>query len=87
MALVLEQFTQLTGETNFVPLQGRRIWLRAHCDFLTEKAQFRYSSDGKNFVPLGKAFTTLFSNPDFSRRSLLPVQFQHGGHERRLRRL
>jgi xylan 1,4-beta-xylosidase len=58
--LVLEQFTQLTGETDSVPLPGRRIWLRAHCDYLTEKAQFSYSADGKKFLPLGKDLTMLF---------------------------
>ena len=58
--LVLKQFTQLTGETESVPLAGSRVWLRAHCDFLAEKATFSYSTDGKNFLPLGKELTTFF---------------------------
>ena len=58
--LMLEQFTQLTGETNCVPLAKSRVWLRAHCDFLTEKAAFSYSTDGKKFLPLGKELTIIF---------------------------
>jgi len=63
--LVLEQFTQLTGETNCVPLAGSQVWLRAHCDFLAEKATFSYSSDGKHFLPLGKELTTIFQGRTF----------------------
>ncbi|HEX9047658.1 MAG TPA: glycoside hydrolase 43 family protein [Verrucomicrobiae bacterium] len=63
--LRLEQFTQLTGETQGVPLSGTRVWLRAHCDFLAEKATFSYSTDGKKFLPLGAEFTTLFQMRTF----------------------
>ena len=63
--LVLEQFTQLTGETNCVALAGHRVWLRAHCDFLAEKAAFSYSTDGKKFLPLGKELTTIFQGRTF----------------------
>jgi hypothetical protein len=63
--LMLEQFTQLTGETNCVPLPDTRVWLRAHCDFLAEKAAFSYSTDGKKFLPLGKEFTTIFQMRTF----------------------
>ena len=42
-----------------------RIWLRAHCDFLTERARFGYSTDGKTFTPLGGEFVTIFQLKTF----------------------
>ena len=36
-----------------VKMTGTRIWLRADCDFLTERARFSYSFDGVTFVPIG----------------------------------
>ena len=60
LPVVLKQFTQLAGETNCAPPAGSRVWLRAHCDFLAEKAAFSYSTDEKNFLPLGKELTMLF---------------------------
>ncbi|HEU6448595.1 MAG TPA: glycoside hydrolase 43 family protein [Verrucomicrobiae bacterium] len=63
--LMLEQFTQLTGESNCVSLANSRVWLRAHCNFLTEKAGFSYSTDGKKFLPLGKELATIFQGVTF----------------------
>lgn len=63
--LVIEHFDQLTGETSRAEFAGKRIWLRAACDFLTEKARFSYSTDGKKFVPLGKEFTMVFQLKTF----------------------
>jgi beta-xylosidase len=56
----LDQFDQTTGRTERRPLRGTRVWLRAECDFLTEKARFSYSTDGAHFVPLGGEFTMVF---------------------------
>jgi hypothetical protein len=39
---------------------GARIFLRADCDFITEKATFSYSLDGRKFVPLGEPVTLVF---------------------------
>lgn len=63
--LTIEQFDQMTGKTARVPLQVKRVWLRAQCDFLTEKARFSYSTDGKNFAPLGAEFTMIFQLKTF----------------------
>jgi xylan 1,4-beta-xylosidase len=63
--LVVEQLDQLTGQTQRVPFRGSRIWLRARCDFLTEKARFGYSADGETFTPLGDAFVTIFQLKTF----------------------
>jgi hypothetical protein len=62
---MIEQFDQATGKTASVPLKGTRVWLRAHCDFLTEKARFSYSADGKKFEPLGAEFTMIFQLKTF----------------------
>jgi xylan 1,4-beta-xylosidase len=62
---VVEQFDQTTGKTSRATLKGTRVWLRAHCDFLTEKARFSYSADGKKFEPLGDEFTMIFQLKTF----------------------
>jgi len=56
----LQQFDQTTGKTISAPFAGGHVWLRAHCDFMTEKATFGYSTDGKTFQPLGGEFTMIF---------------------------
>jgi hypothetical protein len=63
--LVVEQFDQLTGEKERVPFPGSRVWLRAQCDFLSEKARFSYSADGKTFTPLGSEFVMIFQLKTF----------------------
>ena len=43
-----------------VPFAGKRIWLRADCDYLTEQARFSYSLDGRRFTPIGDPFVMAF---------------------------
>lgn len=62
---VLEQYDQATGRTVRRPLGGPRVWLRADCDFLTERARFSYSPDGARFVPVGDSVTTVFQLTTF----------------------
>jgi xylan 1,4-beta-xylosidase len=61
----IEEFDQTTGKTARVRLKGARVWLRAHCDFLMEKARFSYSTDAKKFEPLGDEFTMIFQLKTF----------------------
>jgi beta-xylosidase len=63
--VVLEQYDQLTGETRHAPFRGGRLWLRADCDFLTEKARLSYSTDGKTFTPLGGEIALIFQLKTF----------------------
>jgi xylan 1,4-beta-xylosidase len=63
--LLLVQFDQLAGQAQRVPIAGPRIWLRAECDFLTEHAVFSYSTDGKNFRPIGGQFRMVFQLKTF----------------------
>jgi beta-xylosidase len=43
----------------------RHLWLRVHCDFDTDKAIFSWSADGRQFAPLGNAFTMTFQLTTF----------------------
>jgi beta-xylosidase len=56
----LVQFDQRTGKTAHAPFAGGRVWLRAQADFLTEQADFSYSTDGKIFQTLGDKFVMVF---------------------------
>jgi beta-xylosidase len=58
--LAVVQFDEQTGKRSATPITATRIWLRADCDFMTEKARFSYSLDGKTFRPLGDEFTMVF---------------------------
>lgn len=62
---ILQQFDQTTGKTVEKPLQATRVHLRAHCDFLTEKATFSYSVDGQRFETMGDPFTMVFQLKTF----------------------
>ena len=61
----LERFDQRTDSTERLPLAAGRVWLRADCDFLTEKATFSYSTDGKRFEKVGGEFTMVFQLTTF----------------------
>lgn len=61
----LEQFDKTTGKTAQAPLRGTRVWLRAECDFFTEKAVFSFSTNGKSFQPLGESFKMVFQLKTF----------------------
>ena len=37
-----------------------KLYLRADCDFMSEQAQFSYSTDNIHFIPMGKPFTMVF---------------------------
>jgi xylan 1,4-beta-xylosidase len=53
-------FDDHTGRVERRELAGSRIFLRADCDFITERATFSYSLDGKSYSPLGEPFTMVF---------------------------
>jgi beta-xylosidase len=54
------QSDDLTGRSERREFAGTRIWLRADCDFIAERATFHYSTDGRTFTPLGEPFTMVF---------------------------
>jgi xylan 1,4-beta-xylosidase len=59
------QFDQQTGKTARTPVEAKRVWLKADCDFLTEKARFSYSTDGVKYTSLGDEFTMVFQLKTF----------------------
>jgi hypothetical protein len=61
----LVQFDEQTNRTSRTALNVSRVWLRADCDFLTEKAQFSYSTDGRRFTKLGEPLTMVFQLTTF----------------------
>lgn len=61
----LRQFDQRTGRLLTTPFAGGRVWLRAQADFLTERATFHYSLDGKVFQPVGTEFLMIFQGRTF----------------------
>jgi beta-xylosidase len=58
-------FDEQTGREQRNALHASRIWLRADCDFMSEKSQFSFSTDGKTFVPIGNPFTMVFQLTTF----------------------
>jgi beta-xylosidase len=61
----LRQFDQRTNELRRKKIDATRIWLRVHCNFDTELAEFSYSTDGKNFTPLGAEFIMAYQLKTF----------------------
>jgi xylan 1,4-beta-xylosidase len=64
-AFELRQFDQRTNEFQRKKIDATRIWLRVHCNFDTELAEFSYSTDGKNFAPLGADFIMAYQLKTF----------------------
>jgi hypothetical protein len=75
----LEQFDQTTGRAVRRALRVGRVWLRAECDFLTEKARFSYSVDGRRFDSLGGEFTMIFQLTTFQGVRYALFHYNDGG--------
>ncbi|MBW8732745.1 MAG: glycoside hydrolase, partial [Asticcacaulis sp.] len=58
-------YDQLPDKTVRVKMTGTRIWLRADCDFLTERARFSYSFDGITFTPIGDEVALVYQTFTF----------------------
>ncbi len=63
--LTVAQFDELTQRTTRKSVASTRLWLRAPCDFMTERAHFEFSTDGKRFEKLGEPFTMVFQLATF----------------------
>ena len=63
--LAIAYYDMTAEKTVRIPATASRYWLRAECDFLTEKARFSYSLDGKNFQSIGEEFTMVFNLATF----------------------
>ncbi len=76
----LTKLDEVSGETTRVPLTHTRVWLRADCDFLTNKAAFSYSTDAKDFKDIGEPHTMAYGLITFQgvRYSLFAYNSQPG---------
>ncbi len=61
----LVQFDEQTNRTTHIDLASPRVWLRADCDFLAERAHFSYSTDGRQFTRFGEPLTLVFQLTTF----------------------
>ncbi len=61
----VEQFDQQRNKLLREKLTGKKVWLKANCDFETEMAVFSYSTDGSNFKILGEEFIMIFQGRTF----------------------
>jgi xylan 1,4-beta-xylosidase len=61
----ISQFDQHLGITTKATVPGSHIWLRAYCNFETEKALFSYSEDGINYKALGDECIMVFQLKTF----------------------
>ncbi len=51
--LELRHFDQQTGNLVKEDINTTKVWLRAYCNFDTDKGRFSYSTDGTDFKPIG----------------------------------
>jgi len=58
-------YDQRPDKTVRVKMMGKRIWLRADCDFLAERARFSYSFDGVTFTPIGEEVVLVYQTFTF----------------------
>jgi xylan 1,4-beta-xylosidase len=56
----LAVYDDQTEKTVRQDVAGSRVFLRADCDFMTERATFSWSLDGKTYTPLGDPITLVF---------------------------
>lgn len=55
-----EQLNGSINEMRSVLLHAKRVWLRAECDFFTERQKLSYSTDGVEFRKLGDELITAY---------------------------
>jgi hypothetical protein len=58
-------YDQRRNQSVRVKMPGTRIWLRAHCDFLKERARFSYSFDGVTFQSIGDEVVLVYQTFTF----------------------
>lgn len=61
----ISTFNQQKEKTSTAQTGSSRIWLRVQADFDTEKASFSFSTDNKNFQPLGDTAILVFQLKTF----------------------
>lgn len=75
----IAQYSHLTGQTAREPLAASRVWLKVDCNFDTEIARFRYSTNGTAFQPLGPEFVMVFQLRTFQGIRYALFHYNTGG--------
>jgi hypothetical protein len=75
----IAEYDHITGRTVREPVSSPHLWLRAHCDFDTEIAQFSYSSNGKDYKPIGPDFVMAFQLTTFQGVRYALFNYNTGG--------
>ena len=63
--LEIQYFDQFDRNTIKVPVKAKKFWLRVNANFDVDKANFSYSTDGKNFIKIGNELTMAFQMISF----------------------
>jgi hypothetical protein len=56
----IQQYDQQSEQVDKIKLEDSRVWLRVHCNFDTEIAEFSYSTDGYQFKKAGADYTMVY---------------------------
>ena len=56
---------QFTGKTLTKAVNSKHLWFRAHCNFDIDIADFSYSTNGRDFKPIGEDFKLVFQLKTF----------------------
>jgi beta-xylosidase len=75
----IAEYDHITGKTVREPAASPHLWLRVHCNFDTEIAQFSYSSNGKDFQRIGPEFITVFQLRTFQGVRYTLFHYNTGG--------
>lgn len=75
----IAEYDHITGKTARLAAASPHLWLRVHCNFDTEIAQFSYSSNGRDFQSLGPEFITVFQLRTFQGIRYALFHYNTGG--------
>jgi beta-xylosidase len=78
-AYAIAEYDHSTGKTVREPVSSPHLWLRLNCNFDTEIAQFSYSTNGKDYKPLGPGFITVFQLTTFQGVRYALFDYNTGG--------
>ncbi|MBN2594371.1 MAG: family 43 glycosylhydrolase [Sedimentisphaerales bacterium] len=73
--ITLQMFDQTNNKTTNAPSNPTHVWLRVACNFDTEEAVFSWSTDGKEFTPLGEPFIMAYQLTTF--QGVRPALFNY----------
>jgi len=72
---------QRRDQTVRAKIPGTRVWLRADCDYLSERARFSYSLDGVTFTPIGDEVVLVYQTFTFQGVRYGLYAYNRGGAE------